>query len=205
MSLPAPRRRVAILISGRGSNMRALIEAARATDYPGEIALVIASRPDAEGLSLARSAGVATAVVDQGRFGRESGDREAYDVELDKALIGARIDFICLAGFMRILSANFVRKWEGRVVNIHPSLLPAFRGLKPQAQALAAGVRVTGCTVHYVVPELDAGPTIAQMEVPVLPGDTVETLSARILEAEHRLYPDALRQGLTDKSATAAR
>ena len=205
MSLPAPRRRVAILISGRGSNMRALIEAARATDYPGEIALVIASRPDAEGLSLARSAGVATAVVDQGRFGRESGDREAYDVELDKALIGARIDFICLAGFMRILSANFVRKWEGRIVNIHPSLLPAFRGLKPQAQALAAGVRVTGCTVHYVVPELDAGPTIAQMEVPVLPGDTVETLSARILEAEHRLYPDALRQGLTDKTATAAR
>jgi phosphoribosylglycinamide formyltransferase-1 len=197
MSLAAPRRRVAILISGRGSNMRALIEAARAKDYPGEIALVVTSRPGAEGLALARSAGVETAIVDQAQFGRENKDREAYDAELQRTLADARIDFVCLAGFMRILSAAFVRKWEGRIVNIHPSLLPAFRGLKPQAQALAAGVRVTGCTVHYVVPELDAGPTIAQMEVPVMPDDTVETLSARILEAEHRLYPEALRQVLT--------
>ena len=198
MSLPAPRRRVAILISGRGSNMRALVEAARMQDYPGEIAVVVASTPRAEGLAYARSAGVETAIVDQARF--KNLDREVYDAELHQALTKSRIEFICLAGFMRILSAAFVRQWEGRIVNIHPSLLPAFRGLKPQAQALAAGVRVTGCTVHYVVPELDAGPAIAQSEVPVLAGDTVETLSARILEVEHRLYPEALKSALTSRS-----
>ena len=187
------RRRVAILISGRGSNMRALIEAARAPDYLGEIALVVSSRPDAPGLAGARDAGIATVVLDQAGFGR---DREAYDAALHRVLGGARIDFICLAGFMRILSDEFVRKWEGCIINIHPSLLPAFRGLKPQKQALDAGAKVTGCTVHYVIPELDAGPTIAQMEVPVLPRDTEETLSARILEAEHQLYPTALRKVL---------
>ena len=191
-----PRRRVAILISGRGSNMRALVEAAGASDYPADIVLVVSSRPSAEGLAFARSAGVATAVVDQARFGRESRDREAYDAELDQVLKNARVEFVCLAGFMRIFSAAFVRKWEGRIINIHPSLLPAFRGLRPQAQALAAGVHVTGCTVHYVVPELDAGPTIAQAQVPVLPDDTVETLSARILEVEHQLYPAALKRAL---------
>jgi phosphoribosylglycinamide formyltransferase-1 len=190
------RRRVAILISGRGSNMRALVEAARAGDYPADIVLVVSSTAGAAGLAFARSAGVATAVVDQSRFRRENRDREAYDAELDKILTDARIEFLCLAGFMRILSSTFVRQWEGRIINIHPSLLPAFRGLRPQAQALAAGVSVTGCTVHYVVPELDAGPTIAQAEVPVLPDDTVETLSARILEAEHRLYPAALKRAL---------
>jgi phosphoribosylglycinamide formyltransferase-1 len=192
----APRTRVAILISGRGSNMRALIEAARAADYPGEIALVVSSRGNAPGLSVARDAGVPTVVVDQVRFRRENRDREAYDAELHGELTKANIGFVCLAGFMRILSDGFVRKWEGRIVNIHPSLLPAFRGLKPQAQAIAAGVRVAGCTVHYVVPELDAGATIAQTEVPVLTGDTEATLSARILEAEHKLYPLALRQVL---------
>ncbi len=190
------RRRVAILISGRGSNMRALIEAAHASDYPADIALVVSSVAGAEGLAFARSAGVGTAVVDQARFRRENRDREAFDAELDTILRNAHIEFVCLAGFMRILSAAFVRKWEGRIINIHPSLLPAFRGLRPHAQALAAGVRVTGCTVHYVIPELDAGATIAQAEVPVMPGDTAETLSARILEAEHRLYPGALKQAL---------
>lgn len=192
----ASRRRVAILISGRGSNMQALIEAASAKDFPGEIALVVSSKPQAPGLDLAKISGVATAVVDQARFGRDDRDREAYDAELDRLLVNARIEFICMAGFMRILSATFVRRWQGRIVNIHPSLLPAFRGLRPQAQALAAGVAVAGCTVHYVVAELDAGPTIAQAEVRVLPGDTVETLSARILVAEHALYPQALRQAL---------
>lgn len=192
----APRTRVAVLISGRGSNMRALIEAARAADYPGEIALVVSSRSDAPGLSIACDAGVPTVVVDQVRFRRENRDREAYDAELHDELTKANIEFVCLAGFMRILSNGFARRWEGRIVNIHPSLLPAFRGLKPQAQALAAGVKVTGCTVHYVVPELDAGPAIAQTEVPVLEGDTEETLSARILDAEHKLYPLALRQVL---------
>jgi phosphoribosylglycinamide formyltransferase-1 len=197
MSAKPARTRVAILISGRGSNMRALIEAARAPDYPGEIALVVSSRHDAPGLAIARQAGVPIVVVDQVRFRRENRDREAYDAELHDELIKAHVEFVCLAGFMRILSTGFVRKWEGRIVNIHPSLLPAFRGLKPQAQALAAGVKVSGCTVHYVVPELDAGATIAQAEVPVVDGDTEETLSARILEAEHKLYPLALKKALS--------
>ena len=188
------RKRVAILISGRGSNMRALIEAASAPDFPGEIALVVSSNREAEGLHTAQSLGVKTEIVDQVRFRRENRDREAYDAELHEVLTAANIEFICLAGFMRILSPNFVRKWQGRIVNIHPSLLPAFRGLKPQAQALAAGAKVTGCTVHYVVPELDAGPMIAQAEVPVLAGDTEATLSARILEAEHQLYAQALKK-----------
>jgi phosphoribosylglycinamide formyltransferase-1 len=190
------RKRVAVLISGRGSNMRALIEAARAPDFPGEIVLVVSSRMEAEGLSVARQLGVETALVDQVRFRRENRDRESFDAELHYVLTRANAEFVCLAGFMRILSAGFVRKWEGRIVNIHPSLLPAFKGLKPQAQALVAGVKVSGCTVHYVVPELDAGPTIAQAEVPVLDGDTEETLSARILEAEHKLYPEALKTAL---------
>jgi len=191
------RKRVAILISGRGSNMRALIDAARAPDYPGEIVLVISSSPDAEGISVAKAAGVATAVVDQVRFRRENRDREAYDAELHHILTAANVEFVCLAGFMRILSPGFVRKWEGRIVNIHPSLLPAFKGLKPQAQALAAGVATSGCSVHYVVAELDAGPVVAQAEVPVLAGDTEESLTARILAAEHKLYPLALKKALS--------
>lgn len=190
------RKRIAILISGRGSNMRALIEAARADDFPGEIVLVVSSRMEADGLGIARELGIETALVDQVRFRRENRDREAYDAELHHVLTRANVEFVCLAGFMRILSPGFVRNWQGRIVNIHPSLLPAFRGLKPQRQALDAGVKVTGCSVHYVVPELDAGPTIAQAEVPVLDGDTEETLSARILEAEHKLYPAALRKVL---------
>ena len=190
------KKRVAILISGRGSNMRALIEAARAADFPGEVVLVVSSRMEALGLSVAHQLGVETVLIDQQRFRRENRDREAYDAELHHVLTRANVEFVCLAGFMRILSTGFVRKWEGRIVNIHPSLLPAFKGLKPQAQALAAGVKVSGCTAHYVVPELDAGPTIAQAEVPVLDGDTEETLSARILEAEHKLYPMAVRAAL---------
>ena len=183
------KKRVGILISGRGSNMQALVEAARAADFPGEVALVLSSKADAEGLSFARKAGIATVVVDQAQAKRDGLSREGYDELLHRALTDARVEFVCLAGFMRILSDAFVSKWQGRMINIHPSLLPAFRGLHPQKQALEAGVSVSGCTVHYVVPELDAGPAIAQAEVPVLPGDTVETLSARILEAEHRTYP----------------
>ncbi len=190
------RKRVAILISGRGSNMRALIEAARAEDFPAEVVLVVSSRMEADGLGIARGLGIEPALVDQVRFRRENRDREAYDAELHHVLTRANVEFVCLAGFMRILSPGFVRNWQGRIVNIHPSLLPAFRGLKPQRQALDAGVKVTGCSVHFVVPELDAGPTIAQAEVPVLDGDTEETLSARILEAEHKLYPAALRKVL---------
>ena len=191
------RKRVAILISGRGSNMRALIEAAQAPDYPGEIVLVVSSRMESEGLAVARELGVETVLVDHVRFRRENRDRDAYDRELHEVLTKDNVQFVCLAGFMRILSSGFVRKWDRRIINIHPSLLPAYRGLKPQAQALAAGAKVSGCTVHYVVPELDAGPTIAQVEVPVLDGDTEATLTARILEAEHKLYPQALRAVLT--------
>lgn len=190
------RKRVGILISGRGSNMQALIEAARSEAYPGDIALVISSRPNAEGLLLARSAGVLTVVVDQAEAKRTGLSRAAYDDLLHEALVDHRIEFVCLAGFMRILSGAFVARWAGRMINIHPSLLPAFRGLHPQQQALEAGVTESGCSVHFVVPELDAGPVVAQARVPVLPGDTVEALSARILEAEHRLYPEALRQAL---------
>lgn len=188
------RKRVAILISGRGSNMRALVEAARAPNYPGQIALVLSNRPDAAGLEIARGYGIPTQVIDQAPL--KGQPREAYDDALHTALTTANIEFVCLAGFMRILSTAFVRKWEGRIINMHPSLLPAFKGLKPQAQALAARVKVSGCTVHYVVPELDAGPTIAQAEVPVLDGDTEQSLSARILETEHRLYPRALTTAL---------
>ncbi len=198
------RKRVAILISGRGSNMRALIEASRAPDFPGEIALVVSSRPDADGLHVAEALGVPTELVDQIRFRREHRDREAYDAELHEVLTKANIEFICLAGFMRILSPAFVRQWEGHIINIHPSLLPAFRGLKPQAQALAAGAKISGCTVHYVVPELDAGQSIAQAEVPVLPGDTEATLSARILAAEHQLYAQALKKILLGACDTIA-
>jgi phosphoribosylglycinamide formyltransferase-1 len=187
------RRRVGILISGRGSNMHALIDAARAADYPAEIALVVSSRPDAGGLATAAGLGIRTCVVDQSRFGR---DRAAFDAELDHVLTEGGIEFVCLAGFMRILTPEFVVRWQGRLINIHPSLLPAFRGLHPQKQALEAGVTVSGCTVHHVVPELDAGPVILQAQVPVLPDDSVETLSARILEAEHRAYPEALRKAL---------
>lgn len=188
------RKRVAILISGRGSNMRALIEAARAPNYPGQIALVLSNRPEAAGLEIARGYGIPTTVIDQAPL--KDQPRETYDDALHAALTTANIEVVCLAGFMRILSTAFVRKWEGRIINMHPSLLPAFKGLKPQAQALAAGVKVSGCTVHYVVPELDAGPTIAQAEVPVHDGDTEQTLSARILETEHRLYPRALKTAL---------
>ena len=184
-----PRRRVAILISGRGSNMAALIEAARAKDYPAEIALVVSNRPDAAGLAFAASSGIATAVVDHKRFA----SREAFDAALDAALEKARIEIVCLAGFMRMLTTPFVGKWRGRMLNIHPSLLPEFKGLDTHARALAAGVKTHGCTAHFVVPELDSGPIILQEKVPVLAGDTAETLAARVLEAEHRIYPAALR------------
>jgi len=190
------RKRVGILISGRGSNMQALVDAARSDVYPGKIALVISSRPDAEGLMHAQHAGIPTIVVDQAEAKRTGLSRTAYDDLLHQALVDHQIEFVCLAGFMRILSDTFVARWAGRMINIHPSLLPAFRGLHPQQQALEAGVTESGCSVHFVVPELDAGPVVAQARVPVLPGDTVEALSARILQAEHRLYPEALRQAL---------
>lgn len=183
------RKRCAILISGRGSNMVSLVEAARAADYPAEIALVLSNIPDAGGLERARDFGIATASVDHRAFGK---DREAFERAMNETLRVNQIELIALAGFMRILTPWFVRRWEGRMLNIHPSLLPLFKGVHTHRQALEAGVSEHGCSVHFVVPELDAGPVIRQARVPVLPGDDETTLAARVLVEEHLLYPLAL-------------
>jgi phosphoribosylglycinamide formyltransferase-1 len=182
------RAKVAVLISGRGSNMVTLLEAARRPDYPAEIVLVASNRPNAPGLARAAEAGIATVAVDH----RAYPDRAAFERALDEALRRHGVEFLVLAGFMRVLTPWFVEAWAGRMLNIHPSLLPLFRGTHTHAQALAAGVRVHGCTVHFVVPELDAGPIVAQAAVPVLPEDDEDALSARVLVQEHRLYPAAL-------------
>jgi phosphoribosylglycinamide formyltransferase-1 len=184
------KKRVAILISGRGSNMTALIEAAKAKDYPAEIALVVSNRPDAAGLDRARSCGIPTAVIDHTTFG---GDRETFEQALDRQLREQRIDLVCLAGFMRLLTPWFVNRWSGRMLNIHPSLLPQFKGLHTHRRALEAGVKRHGATVHFVVPEMDAGLIVIQDSVAVHENDTEETLAARVLELEHQIYPRALR------------
>ena len=184
------KRRVAILISGRGSNMAALIRAAAAADFPAEIALVISNRADAEGLKKAGASGIATTTIESKPF---NNDRSAFEAVLQSTLDQHRIDLICLAGFMRLFTAEFVQRWYGRMLNIHPSLLPAFPGLEPQARALRAGVKISGATVHFVIPETDAGPILMQGAVAVRDDDTAEALAARILEIEHRIYPAALR------------
>lgn len=183
------RRPVAVLISGRGSNMVSLVEAARAPGFPAEIRLVLSNRPEAGGLARAAQAGIETLAIDHRAFP----DRESFDAALDAALRERDIDLVCLAGFMRVLTPGFVEAWAGRMINVHPSLLPLFRGTRTHERALEAGVLVHGCTVHFVVPELDAGPIIAQAAVPVVPGDTPDTLAARVLAQEHGLYPRALR------------
>ncbi|WP_420102461.1 phosphoribosylglycinamide formyltransferase [Bosea sp. (in: a-proteobacteria)] len=187
----AARTRVGVLISGRGSNMVSLAEAARAADYPAEIALVVSNIPDVVGLERARGFGIATATVDHRAFGK---DREAFERAVDAVLRENRIELVVLAGFMRILTPWFVQRWEGRMINIHPSLLPLFKGTHTHRQALEAGVTEHGCSVHFVVPELDAGPVILQAKVPVLPGDDEETLAQRVLVEEHKLYPAALAE-----------
>jgi phosphoribosylglycinamide formyltransferase-1 len=184
------KRRVAILISGRGSNMAALIQAAAAADFPAEIAVVISNKADAGGLEKARASGIPALTIESKPFGR---DRAAFEAVLQSALDQHRIDLICLGGFMRLLTAEFVQRWYGRMLNIHPSLLPSFPGLEPQAQALRAGVKISGATVHFVIPETDAGPILMQGAVVVRDDDTPETLATRILEIEHRIYPAALR------------
>jgi len=184
------KKRVAVLISGRGSNMTALIEAAKARDYPAEIALVVSNRPDAPGLASAREGGIATTVVDHELFGE---DRAAFEHALDEALEAHRIDFVCLAGFMRLLSPRLVKRWSGKMLNIHPALLPQFKGLHTHRRALEAGVKRHGATVHFVVPEMDAGPIVEQESLAVHQGETEDTLAARVLEIEHRIYPRALR------------
>lgn len=184
------RKRVGILISGRGSNMAALIEAAKDPAYPAEIVLVASNDPGAEGLTRAAAAGIRTASLDHRPFGK---DREAFERALQVLLLEHRVEIVCLAGFMRILTSWFVRQWEGRLLNIHPALLPAFKGLDTHARALAAGVKEHGATVHFVVPEMDAGPIVVQGAVAVRGDDTEQTLAARVLAVEHRIYPQALR------------
>ncbi|MBN9454093.1 MAG: phosphoribosylglycinamide formyltransferase [Bosea sp.] len=191
MSDALPRKRVGVLISGRGSNMVSLAEAAQAPDYPAEIALVISNIPDVAGLDRARGFGIATATVDHRPFGK---DREAFERAVDEVLRVNQIELLVLAGFMRILTPWFVARWEGRMINIHPSLLPLFKGTHTHRQALEAGVTEHGCSVHFVVPELDAGPVILQAKVPVQPGDDEETLAKRVLVEEHKLYPAAVAE-----------
>lgn len=182
------KTRVGILISGRGSNMMALVEAARDTDFPAEIVTVISNRPDAAGLAWAESQGIATLAIDHKAYAR----RKDFEDALHQALTSAGVELICCAGFMRLMTASFVDGWYGRMLNIHPSILPSFKGLATHEQALAAGVKITGCTVHFVVPEMDSGPIIAQAAVPVADDDTSDSLAERILAAEHKLYPHAL-------------
>ena len=186
---PSAKKRVAVLISGRGSNMAALIEAAKAPGFPAEIALVLSNRPDAAGLGTARAAGIATAVVDHVTHGK---DRESFERAIDAELAAHRIDLVCLAGFMRLLTPWLVGRWEGRMLNIHPALLPAFKGLDTHARALAAGVKIHGASVHFVVPEMDSGPIIVQGAVAVRDDDDEASLAARVLDVEHRIYPQAL-------------
>lgn len=182
------KKRVGILISGRGSNMASLLGAAREGDYPAEIACVVSNRPEALGLAKAAAEGIPALSIDHKHFG----SREGFEAELDATLRAHKVDIVACAGFMRMMTASFVEAWRDAMVNIHPSLLPAYRGLDTHARALADGVKLTGCTVHVVRPELDCGPIIAQAAVPVLDNDSVESLAARVLEAEHRLYPHAL-------------
>lgn len=184
------RKRVAVLISGRGSNMAALIEAAKDKAYPAEIVLVLSNRPDAGGLATAQAAGIATEVVDHTAFGK---DRRAFERKLDETLEKHRIEIVCLAGFMRLLTDAFVTRWSGRILNIHPALLPEFKGLDTHRRALEAGAKNHGATVHFVVADMDSGPIIAQGAVPVHSDDTEEKLAARVLAVEHRIYPQALR------------
>jgi phosphoribosylglycinamide formyltransferase-1 len=183
------RKRVAALISGRGSNMLSLMAAAQQKDYPAEIALVFSNKPDAPGLATAKQAGIATAALHHKDFAT----REDFERAMQDILLAHKIDLVCLAGFMRLLTPWFVEQWTGRMINIHPAILPSYKGLHTHERALADGVKLHGATVHFVVPEMDAGPIIAQAAVPVVDGDTPETLGARVLAQEHMIYPLALR------------
>ena len=194
------RTRVGVLISGRGSNMLSLIEAAKDPAYPAEIALVLSNNPDAPGLQAARNAGIDARAVDHRPFGR---DKAAHERALDEALHAAGVEYVALAGYMRVLTGGFIDAWPGRILNIHPSLLPLFPGLDSHRRALEAGVKVHGCTVHLVTEDVDCGPILGQAAVPVLPDDTEETLSARVLAAEHRLYPASLAAYVSNENGRA--
>lgn len=196
----AKKTKVGVLISGRGSNMQALIDACEQDDYPAEIALVISNKAGAQGLDRAREAGIDTAYVDHTLFE----ERELFEAEIDEKLRSAGVKYVCLAGFMRILTPWFIDKWKDRLINIHPSLLPAFKGVSTHERAIENGVRIHGCTVHFVRPEMDDGPIIGQAAVPVMPSDDADTLSRRVLEAEHRLYPACLKLVVQGKARVTA-
>lgn len=184
---------LAVLISGRGTNLQSLLDAAARGDFPCEVGLVLSNRSGAPGLQRAARAGVPHATIDRRAFGKDEAGRAGFEAALTAALAEANADLVCLAGFMRILTNSFVERWEGRLINIHPSLLPAFRGLNVHQRMIDAGVKIAGCTVHFVSAETDAGPIIGQAAVPVLPGDDAEALAARILTEEHRLYPACVK------------
>ena len=188
--LTPSRLKIGVLISGRGSNLQALIDACAAPDFPAEIALVLSNKADAYGLERATAAGVPGAVVSHRDY---PGNKQAFEEAMDARLREAGVELVCLAGFMRLLSPWFVDTWRDRLINIHPSLLPSFKGLDTHERAIAAGVRFHGCTVHYVRPEMDEGPILVQAAVPVLPGDDAHALAERVLESEHRIYPQAVR------------
>ncbi len=194
--MASPKKRVAILISGRGSNMTAILDAAKASDYPADIALVLANKPDAKGLETAADHGIATEVVDHRNY---KGDRPAFDAQIQKKLEEHKIELVVLAGFMRILTAEFVGKWTDKMINIHPSLLPSFKGLNTHQRAIDTGCRLAGCSVHFVRADMDSGPIICQAAVPVLNDDTADSLAGRILKAEHKIYPRAVALVAGDK------
>lgn len=194
------KARVGVLISGRGSNLASLIAAAARPDYPAELAMVISNRPGAPGLAIAEDAGIASRTIDHKTFA----SREAFDRDVDSALRDAGVDLVCCAGFMRLQTSGFVEAWRDRQLNIHPSLLPAFRGLDTHIRAIEAGVRFSGCTVHFVRPEMDVGPIVAQAAVPVRPDDTPGSLADRVLAAEHKLYPAALAMVATGRARVRA-
>ena len=188
-----PKTPIAVLISGRGSNLQSLIDASQAEDYPAEIALVISNRSKAKGLKRAAKANIPTLVIDHKPFGDGEAARAEFDSEITRALEAANVSYVCLAGFMRLLSPQFVERWRGKLLNIHPSLLPAFKGVNVHQRMIEQGVKIAGCTVHFVTAEMDAGPIVGQAALAVRPDDTEATLSERILELEHRLYPECLR------------
>lgn len=194
--MASPKKRVAILISGRGSNMTAILDAAKTGDYPADIALVLSNKPDAKGLETAASHGIATEVVDHRDY---KGDRPAFDAQIQQKLEEHDIELVVLAGFMRILTAEFVGKWTDKMINIHPSLLPSFKGLDTHQRAIDTGCRLAGCTVHFVRADMDSGPIICQAAVPVLNDDTADSLAGRILKAEHKIYPHAVALVAGDK------
>lgn len=198
------RKKLAVLISGRGSNLQSLLDAAAREDYPCEVALVVSNRPDAAGLERAERAGVAHLTLDHRKFGKGETGRLAFEATLTEALEAAGAEIVCLAGFMRIVTESFVDRWRGRLINIHPSLLPAFKGLDVHQRMIEAGVRIAGCTVHFVSAEMDGGPIIGQAAVPVLPGDDADALAARILAEEHRLYPACVRLVAEGRARLAA-